>query len=481
MPVADAQALLAPTASPARFRRRASGAVHFAQHDPRADREALQKLAWSCLRFSPLVGVEESEAPESLLLDITGCSHLFGGEEGLAKAVQQYFRRRKFSVYLGVAETIGVAWAAAHYGESINLHYRRKLDPRLSSTVVLIPPGQSEHALRPLPIEALRLAPKVADALNALDVRRIDQLLALPRGSLPARFGPELLRRLDQALGAATESIVPERPPEPIEADWSFEFPTADRRAIETVSRKLIERLFGQLVPRDQGVETLLCRLESAGSKPMCVFVKLLRPSASIEHLWQLLSLRLERLALPEEVSRVHVRMAATASLESRQRRLFESERHDDWEEFATLVERLASRLGARSVFRPILQPDAQPEYAIRHQPLLDGSRFSPPAARQSREEPDDVLLARPLCLKREPIAVDVLAVVPEGPPYRFHWNGREHRIAQSWGPERITTGWWRARSIGRDYFRVQTEDGQRFWLFREISTGAWFLHGVFE
>ena len=62
-----------------------------------------------------------------------------------------------------------------------------------------------------------------------------------------------------------------------------------------------------------------------------------------------------------------------------------------------------------------------------------------------------------------------------------FRWDRRDHRVIRSWGPERIETGWWRDAPICRDYFRVVTQTGQHFWLFRSFEQAAWFIHGAFD
>jgi protein ImuB len=69
----------------------------------------------------------------------------------------------------------------------------------------------------------------------------------------------------------------------------------------------------------------------------------------------------------------------------------------------------------------------------------------------------------------------------PDGVPRQFHWQGHAQQVARSWGPERIETGWWRGRAAGRDYYRVETAAGHRFWLFARLRDGRWFLHGMFE
>jgi protein ImuB len=132
-------------------------------------------------------------------------------------------------------------------------------------------------------------------------------------------------------------------------------------------------------------------------------------------------------------------------------------------------------------VLRARLVSDAQPELACRYDPVVDaryGPRRRPAASRLSRRAG---LPPRPLRLLKRPVALEAVSVVPEGPPLRFRAGGHEHRIVQSWGPERIETGWWRGSHIGRDYYRVETTAGCRYWLFRRLGDGRWFLQGTFE
>jgi len=89
--------------------------------------------------------------------------------------------------------------------------------------------------------------------------------------------------------------------------------------------------------------------------------------------------------------------------------------------------------------------------------------------------------LSRPLCLLPQPLPLVVVSIVPDGPPLVFTSGGVEWLIERTWGPERVQTGWWRAPSVARDYYRVETATGQWFWLFRQLTDGRWFLHGVFE
>jgi protein ImuB len=439
-------------------------AAHFAPHEPRADREALRALAVWSQRFSPVVAVEEGEQPEGLLVDIIGCGHLFGGEQALAAKVVRDIRAGGYLARAAVADTAGAAWAVA----------RHTVGP---SGAAVVPPDGQMAALSPLAVEALRLPSKAVQLLQQLDVRRVGQLLALPRASLPSRFGTEVLLRLDQALGLTPELLAPEPAPEPTEASWSFEPSTADRRTVTAAVEFLLGQVLDRLRPLQLGVRRLWMALRIVGEEPVTVRVGLLQPSVSAPHLAGLVRLHAERVRIPAEVSAVTVRADEVAPLAFAQPLFFEDgPGADRWREFPALIDRMSNRLGERAVLRSRLRPDAQPEFAYRFEPWL--GQGLPAPARSLSPAGDERLLTRPLCLKPQPVA---LPVAPgRGPPARFAWQGRDYGVARAWGPERIETGWWRGRDIRRDYYLVETTTGERFWLFRAGRGGHWFLHGTF-
>jgi protein ImuB len=535
MPLAEAQALLER---------------HIIQHDPEADRKLLQLLAGWCSRYSPLVGMEQTDEPSALFFDITGCAPLFGGEEEMAAQVARDFEHAGYFVHVALADTIGAAWAAVRFSSNSSRHTpcavgrglrdtdessrndeclspatpfakAQGVPPRPHGTrsvpatilPLVIPPGQQSALLRELPVAALRLSADVVETLHELGIRQIGQLQSLPRSSLPARFGPSVLERLDQMRGLAQELIVPVPPAEPVEADWSFEEPTADRRALESILQRLIGEITEMLVARQEGAQRLVCRLLCVGKEPVRLAIGTLQPTAVAPHLCELVRLQLERITLAGEVLAVHVEVTASGPLGAQQQELFDAGiNRDGQKHLAVLLDRLSSRLGEKAVLRPRLHPDPQPEYASRLETVLNnqgGPTYrSVPAPRSPRRNPKSeirnpkffpppaeagttitvpdyqfttAIAARPLCLKPRPIPVEVMSVVPDGPPVRFRWHAAEHVIQCSWGPERIETGWWRGPHVRRDYYRVETATGQRFWLFRQNDTGKWFLHGAFE
>jgi protein ImuB len=464
--------------------------------EPATDRAALEKLADWCGWFSPLVGIEEAAAPESLLLDITGLDALFGGEAQLAGEILRGLAARGLTAVVAVANTIGAAWAVAHFGQGSGARGRgagargqgaggkeslcssAPLHPS-SSSFILHP---SSFPLGSLPVVALRLPEQVAAMLHQLGIDYIGQLEMLPRAELLSRFGPELLRRWDQATGRLGETVPVHLSQPEWEAGCWLEHPTTQRKAVELMLQKLLERLERLLSHHGQGAMQLTCRLDCPPERPIELTVGLFRPTASAGHLLPLVAMQLERLSLPAAVTAIHVRASLTAALQRRQGELFgDASPRQDPRHVAQLIERLSSRLGSRAVVRPRLVPDPQPELAYRYQALVNDGRGKPRHAGPRRPSAAIEVPPRPLRLLPRPIPVATVSIVPDGPPLKFSHSGGQHQVARTWGPERIETGWWRNRPVGRDYYRVETMTGHRFWLFRRLRDGHWFLHGLFE
>jgi protein ImuB len=496
-------------------------------YDPEADRAALEQLADACDRFSPLVGLEAAEPPECLLLDITGLGPLFGGEESLAAGVAQLCSQRGYQPSIAVADTPGAAWALAHGTAEFGMRNTESESPsplwgegrgegksapqqpltqplprgergtfripnsefRIPAPLV-VPSGQFAPALAPLPVAALRLPEATVDLLRKLGIVYIAQLRSLPRESLRSRFGQDLIRRLDQALGAMPEVIVARRTTEEPMATWALEYPTAHRETLGQALGLLTRRVAEQLAARGWGVLELVCQLDCSGQN-VSLRVGLFQPTALVEHLLELVGMQLELLRLPGAVSRLAVTATRTAPLVERQHELFADEPRERQRQLAVLVDRLSSRLGPEQVVRPRLRAEAQPEAAVGYEAVTKTTVKAAPSVRPRRtsrrrtgpsaDQSVEAVASRPLRLFFPPLPLEVMAVVPDGPPVRMKFAGQSHAIAHHWGPERIETAWWRGRSVRRDYYRVETAEGSRFWVFRRLTDGEWFLHGEFE
>ena len=294
---------------------------------------------------------------------------------------------------------------------------------------------------------------------------------------MPARFGPLLNRRLDQALGDVREVLTFACAEEPIEATWSSDDPLVHRRGVEIILARLVDEILIKLRARQHGVLRLLCTFTpDEGHEPVTMPVSLMRPCDRADHLLDLVNLHLERLRLPGAIADVTVRVMSARPIEIRQHEIYPGD--DSAEraaELRVLLERMSHRLGEQAVLRPRPVADPQPELACRYEPWLRRTAakvVEKPAARAT--------FVRPLHLRTKPLAVRVLSVVPGGPPRHVWWESRDSRIVRSWGPERIESGWWRGRDARRDYYLVETATGQRLWLFRALANEAWYLHGTY-
>jgi protein ImuB len=458
-------------------------------HAPQQDSQALLKLAEACERFSPSVALEEGDEPESLLLDVSNLAHLLGTDAELANQVEAFLIDRGYRVQIAVAETVGLAWAVAHFIPVFQ-------PPLKSPVVVPGEPASTGGALcklhAQLPVEALRIAENTAALLHQLGIEAVGQLLPLPRAGLSSRFGSQLLRRLDQLTGAVPEVIVPHRAPAALEVGCALEHPTADRAVLTHVLAQLTEQLAGHLAARDQGAVLLVCMLQCAGGQTVPLRIGLVEPSASGPQLMELVDLHLETLVLADEVVHVEIRAAVVGRLGERQGELFADQWPSDPHQLAVLVNRLSSRLGSGQVLRPELRPSSLPERAFRYVPATgrkdkETRRQGDREKRQSQLSPclplslsPCLAAARPLLLYPEPRLVEVICVAPDGPPQAVWLDARRERITQHWGPERIETRWWAGASVRRDYYRVITESGDGLWIFRRLADGRWFLHGLF-
>jgi protein ImuB len=434
------------------------------------------------------------------------------------------------AVRVAIADTLSAAWAVAHFAELELAAENSSAGDEAAILAALRVPlvvaeGQAWAALAGLPIEALRLPAQACELLAELGLRRIDELAALERATLLARFGPEVLLGLDRARGAASEAIAACRPPAAWEFEWPLQYATARQEMIELALAELVARACGTLARERLGVLRLACRFDyeqsSSERVPAAGFVVgLYRPSASARHVGDLVRLRLARLRLRGPVAGLRVTVLAADRLEFHQQEMFADDLHEPGRaaprELAALVDRLGNRLGARAVLRPWLLAEAQPEYACQYQPLASlarsGTGVSPRGGKKkhwqdasgTRRKKAHAKTAqrggqphfsartaqnwdsprsfgdRPIHLEPRPLPLAVLAVAPEGPPMKFRLSGQDERVVRVWGPERIETGWWRARLVRRDYYQVETARGARYWLFRELAGGGWFLHGEF-
>ena len=451
--------------------------------DLEAEHNQLQVLAEACQQFSPRVSLEVAadivrpggcqSSPQALLLQTRHLPPAGGGSRRLLRTVGDNFSSRGYQVRLAHAATTGAAWALAHYSDPST-----SLPDCLPAVAWRVPAQQTQAALDPLPVEALRIAPQAVGLLQQLGVLRIGQLRQLPRHDLSLRLGPEVTRQLDYALGNRPELLPAYRPAASYLHRQLLESALTDRQALLQVLQRLLQRLLASLAGSNRGIMQLCCRfLVERIQREFSIM--LYRPSVDIDHLSGLVRMHLERIDLPGEVSQVEMEATMTDSLWHHQQHLFSHSPGDLSADsrplparLGQLLERLCCRLEAGSVLHPRLLPEAQPEYCWEHS-LPSGSRRG-----SRRSLPADTI--RPLLLLRHPRQLSPAGSFPAGFPRDFDDGDRHYQVAHHWGPERIETGWWRTGAVRRDYYRVELISGHRFWIYQDLHQGTWFLHGEF-
>jgi protein ImuB len=428
---------------------------------PEADAAALRRLAAWCLRFSPLV----APCPDDgIWIDSAGCAHLYGGEAALLRDIVNRLAVSGISARAAMADTPGCAHAVARYG---------------AAPLTVVPPGATADALAPLPVAALRLDAEIAGALRRLGFDRIGQLMAAPRAPLARRFGATALRLLDQALGRAGEPIEPILPPELCRVRQGFPEPIATPEDLARVTELLAEALCEKLLRRDLGARRLDLLFQRVDGVPQYIRVGTAAASRDPAHIKRLLTAQIETVDPGFGIESVMLSAPITGKLGARQ---IVSDLADDatGPDLSLLVDTLRNRLGAGRVYRAVPVESDIPERSLRRAPPLPHATLG--------AWPD--ALPRPPRLLMPPRPVQTVALLPDHPPVQFTWRRKPHRIRRADGPERIYGEWWRSDDevfAVRDYFQVEDESGQRFWLFRNgdgenSATGdlAWFLHGLF-
>ena len=475
MRLADARTLLADLAT--------------VRADPAADLQGLERLALWCNRFTPWCAVDASDDGDSgdggLLLDITGCAHLFGGEAALMDEIAARLAGLGIETRLGLADTPGAAWALARFGPAAN----GRPETRIAA------PGSTHTAIAGLPVEALRLAVEDAHLLRRLGLVTIGAVDELPRALLARRFpcrerGSAVLARLDRALGRQAEPLVPMVPPPACLERPALPEPLIDRAGLDAALTRLMPGLTASLERDGLGVRRLALWCYRGDGGVVRRAVATARATRDGDHLTRLFQETLETIDPGFGIDLMALRAERVELLAPAQLSLTDDGRRRG--NVDLLVDRLLARLGTGAVCR--LEPVAchRPEEAER--PVPPGREPAP--WRETSEVP--ATPQRPFRLFDRPEPIDVMAEVPDDPPLLFNWRRVRRRVMRAARPERIEPEWWvgaggRGEAV-RDYYRIEHADGRRYWLYRAglygdaaagtgTGTGTsprWYVHGLY-
>jgi protein ImuB len=441
--------------------------IRVVEADESADAQLLEAIADWCDRFTPYVALDP---PHGLLLDVAGAAHLFGGERAMLDVLQAGLRKQGFAIQAALAGTAGAARALSHFAANS-----------------IAPPGLEAEAVAMLPAGALDCDASIAQALRKAGLKTIGHVAQRQRAELASRFGKALVLALEQALGRGDRPISPRRPLPDVMVEHRFAEPIVTEEVILATLHALAGSLSSVLEERGQGARRLEALFFRADGVLRRITIETGAPTRKPEIITRLFQTKLDALADPIDPGFGFdlIRLEAILAQETRPEAISLGQDHRDSREIAQLIDQLSTRFGATRVLRFRPQDTHIPEaecVAVPAQYDL-GPHSSLDAKRSAADAPQ-----RPLRLLAKPEPISVMAEIPDGPPLRFRWRKVLHKAVYAAGPEAIAMEWWRNQTSQptRDYFRIEDEEGRRYWLFREgeyRSTGfepRWFMHGFF-
>jgi protein ImuB len=436
--------------------------------DAPADAELINHIADWCDRFTPLVALDR---PHGLFLDITGCAHLFGGEAKLMQMLCGALTAQGFAVSVGIAGTSICA-------RTLSRHTHGRI----------VANGGEADATRPLPLFTLGADVAIVRGLRRAGLKTIGDVASRARHEITARFGAAFTTLLEQALGQSDAPISPRKPLPDYIVEKRFPEPIATEGVIAATLTSLAKMLIGAMDKQGKGARRLEASFFRTDGVVRSITVETGQAVTKSEVIDRLFRERIDAIADPLDPGFGFdlIRLSAgRTEIVVQQQRDLDVNVHDD-DEIGALIDRIAARVGPRRVVVHLPVDTHIPERAVKIAAAQNNLAIASQSVWPARVQGEPPL--RPLRLFERPELIDVgLVEAPDRPPKQFTWRRAFHRIIHVEGPERVAMEWWRVQEPmpTRDYFRVEDEAGQRFWLFRnglygEVIEPKWFVHGLF-
>lgn len=433
MPLAHAQALLPEL-------------THVVDDDYDFSQEFL-KLAKLALCFSPHIAIENF----ALVLNITGCAHLFGGEEALLATMRDVFLDFGMHTTMAIAPYPKLAKALAHF---------------MPGTITT-----RDHIalIKTLPIDALFLDDLRKNALHDLAITTMNELLKLPRTMLAERFGLSFLHTLDQLLGVIHEPLTYLEEEPQFTYREHFSSPVRNHEQIIRACTMMLQTALTDLAAHHRALLRFAFTFTDIFKHERIITIEASQPHNSLEAWLTLLQLKTEHLSLNQGCDTLSLKVIVYRRAQVRAQDFF-NVTEALTADISTMYDKIKSRLGERAIFHLRMLNHHLPEHAVKKDFSLAGKlpmiEKTPP---------------RPLRLLKTPLPISVIALLPDNPPAKIIWKERTITILHASGPERIEAPWWTSHEEPlRDYYAVEDERGKRLWIYSTGMPKRWFIHGVF-
>ncbi|MES2376635.1 MAG: DNA polymerase Y family protein [Bacteroidota bacterium] len=417
----------------------------------------LKALGEWCIRYTPIIAID---MPNGLILDITGCAHLWGGERPCLKEIVTRLRSKGYDVRGAMADTVGTAWAVARFGK----------------IKAIIGQDEQQDALLPLPPTALRLEPLILDRLHKLGFYTIGKFIGLGRTAMRRRFGDGFLLRLNQALGTEDEPLQLLQPIEAYSERLPCLEPINTAVGIEIAIKTLLENLCKRLAGEGKGIRTAILKCYRIDGQLVSATIGTNNATHNINHLFKLFELKIATIEPALGIELFTLEAPKAEDVEPEQEVLWAPEDCGLTDtRLAELLDRLTNKIGPNAIHRYLPQERYWPELSIKLAPSLKDK----PATVWRTDRP------RPSLLLPRPERIEVTALLPDNPPMLFIYKGERHVIKKADDAERIEREWWLDEGPHRDYYMVEDDKGRRYWVFRsghyaDDNKPQWYIHGFF-
>ena len=408
-------------------------------------------------RYAPMVA---AEGADGLVADITGVAHLFGGEDDLRADLDARLARAGLAATSAIAGTRGAAHALARHGGGI------------------IAEGGLADGIGRLPVAALRIDHQTAEALGRVGLPRIADLIPLPRAPLARRFGPALVFRLDQALGAQPEPVAAEPEPPHFGVRMTLPDPIGLQSDVMAGLERLLDRLCSKLALHHMGARRVRLELRRVDRATAQVEIGLARPMRDPARIAALFARGVDEVDAGFGIDSLRLSATLTEPMPPEQvggGQMGGGPAIRQEDALADLMSRVGNRIGFDRVLRLLPADSLVPERSFT---------LAPAAYSEALPAPRRKVPPRPITIFAPELVLNAAAQGPGNPPARFRWRRMWFTTLRAQGPERITPEWWfddpAWRSGLRDYWRVETREGPRLWLFHTPQVPGWHVAGEF-
>ncbi len=408
-------------------------------------------------RLSPWITID---SPDGLILDATGCSHLFGGEASMARYAFDKLSHMQIAAKIGIADTKRAARALSRH------------NPKTISTSMQ---GCVKEDLKSLPVEALGIAAKVSNDLRRVGLKTVGQLYTIKHSELARRFGLDLVQALSKTLGQTPDPVSPMVADPIFAARMNLPEPIGLKSDLNEVNTRLTKSVCSRLEAARLGARQFHLTVRCVDRGEHVLSIGFARPCFDAGKVKRQFERPLEGLKIKFGADWLRLAADTLEPIRARQR-IFGGEEQDALEDLSQVITTLGNRLGFDRVRRFIPQDSHLPEREFTTIEATDSRAITqwPDPARH-----------RPLRIFRPE---RIRTVVPGRPPKAFEWRKGEYGTHTAHGPERLSSEWWKdIQDEVKDYWVVETDKGSRLWLMSYPSPQSssthppdWFVVGRF-